>query len=289
MKKLTTPVITLTLALALTACAKTGAPPDPQTPPPTTPPPTDTTSSATSTATSDTEEIGEGIYIDYFGEKIDISGYKQDNDMYYGSYEDYTYARKPTGFGFNSIDNPGFYDPETMELKVDYPETNPIEKIKIGDKFGTLTVTKTQFYFQRGRNANDNTIWQECASFVEYEGDITLKGYVFTATASEGYDTKGDIFFIPDSNLVKDIPFPVYAYNNKPCFYQINDSDLVIYTDSPYMTLGSLLDEAYARIDLSAIPDDGTAKYIEIALTGLHLIANDQTGSRYDAKIVKCN
>jgi len=287
MKKPITPIIAFILAIALTACAKTNTPPE--TSSPTTPPPTDTTSSAESetTDTSVTGETDEGIYIDYLGVKIDVSEYKHD-DMYYGSYEDYTYARKPTGVSFNSVDNPDFYDPETMELKVDYPEVNPIEKVKLGDKFGTLTATNTQFYFQRGIGG-DNNIWQECASIIDYEGDITLKGYVFTATVSEGYDTKGDIFFIPDSDLVKDIPFPVRYYNYNPCFYQINDGDFVIYTDSPYMTLGSLLDEAYAKIDLSAIPDDGTAKYAEITLNGLHFMANDQTGCRYDAAIVKCN
>jgi len=290
MNKPTTPIIAFILALALTAYDKTAT--SPETSSPTTPPPTDTTSSAesetsdTSVKKEETEEKDEGIYIDYLGVKIDVSEYKHD-DMYYGSYEDYTYARKSTGISFNSIDNPDFYDPETMELKVDYPEVKPIEKVKIGDKFGTLTVTKTQFYFQRGIGG-DNNIWQECASIVDYEGDITFKGYVSVTTVAEGYSEKGDISFLPDSVFFKDIPFPVNA-NTQPLFYYYNNGDLIIYSDSPYMSLGSLYDEAYAKIDLSAIPNDGTAKHIEITLTGLHFISNDQTGSHYEATIVKCN
>jgi len=275
MKKLTTTIIAFILALALTACDKTAT--SPETSSPTTPPPTDTTSSAGSetSAISDTEEINEKIILDFYGIKVDISEYEKSENGFYGSFDDYTFARKPTGVCFNSVDNPDFYDPETMELKVDYPDSNPIEKVKVGDKFGSLTVKETEFNFQGGVNS-DKSSWNEYGSIIAYEGNITLKGYISAAATSDTlYITVGDIFFQPDSDSLKDIPIPVCSDSNSSWFKQLND-DLIIYTDCFAIRLGSLLDEKYAKSDLSVIPADGTAKYVEVTLTDLYFDINEQ-------------
>jgi len=293
MKKLTAAVTTL--CVILTACAKT------ETPAPETSGSSGSEASVTAsefvesqTVTSVTSETfgtsereSGGLFLDYLGIKIDISEVETNENGYFSVYlDDYAYARKTTGVSYNSADDPDFYDAETFELKIDYCELNPVEKIKVGDKFGDLTVSKTRFGYQ-GTISDGELIYQECDSAVDYAGSVTLKGYASVTTVTEGYETKGDISFLPDSDSFKDIPYPINAYTRLGLRYY-NDGGLVIYSDSPVMSLGSLYDKRYANADLSAISDDGTARYVEVTLTDLQFDSNDQIGSRYSAVITGC-
>lgn len=98
------------------------------------------------------------------------------------------------------------------------PPSNEYFKIKVSDKFGSLTVKSAQTIFSYNF-ARDETevdpnsipgIYLSGAE-IKYEGEVEMTGFV-DVMKTEGYSTEGDLWFYPDGSFVSKIPAVSYRY-----------------------------------------------------------------------------
>ena len=96
------------------------------------------------------------------------------------------------------------------------PPSSEYFKIKIGDKFGSLTVKSAQSvfsnskaYFMPEEAKKIHGVYLTDAT-IEYEGEVEMTGCI-QVMKTEGYSSTGDLWFYPDGNSVSKLP--VIQYN----------------------------------------------------------------------------
>lgn len=98
------------------------------------------------------------------------------------------------------------------------PPSSEYFRIKVGDKFGSLTVKSACAGF-----SNYEAFWYDgspdevpgiylTGAEIQYEGEVELTGTI-RVTRTEGYDTEGDLWFYPDGDCVSQIPMANYQFD----------------------------------------------------------------------------
>jgi len=214
---------------------------------------------------------------------------KHNSDEFYHASWDFALFQPSMGVGYNSIDNPDFVDAETFELSVELPEnTNGLVQVREGDVISGLTAKNVEFSYTYYTPSG----WGDFtfSSNIDFDGEIVLSGYIGAAEdEGEFYVSAGDIFFYPDPSFAEILPLSqtLFGQSLESDFQWLGD--FYVYTDVPRIRLGTLYDEEYNDVDISAIPNDGTMKHAEVKLTDINAHYNVNFGLRVTAKIVEIN
>lgn len=124
----------------------------------------------------------------------------------------FAYIAEPTGVSFNTEENPELFDPETCEFK-GAPRVSEAKhkRVYVGDTVCGLTVTSASVLFDNtylDSEAHDPYDYRR-TSIAQLEGSLTLSGYLYaTRTNAPDLDyIMGEVFFIPDNESCKLLPF----------------------------------------------------------------------------------
>ena len=153
----------------------------------------------------------------------------------------FAYIAEPTGLSFNTAENPELFDSAAGEFK-GAPKVSEAKhkRVYIGDTVCGLTVTSASVLFDNtyaDSEAHDPYGYR-CTSTAQLEGSLTLSGYLYAAKANApNFDyLMGDVFFIPDGESCKLLPFigglrdvdkSLWTHNYND-FYYVNEYDSII-------------------------------------------------------------
>lgn len=105
-------------------------------------------------------------------------------------------------------------------------------------------------------------------TLAQFEGEITLGGFIaYNNGEAEGYLEGGEVTFIPFDNNGEDLP--VTVMNGAGRFSR---SGIEIASGAPSISLGCLSNYDF---DVSAIPSDGSAAYVQVTIKDLVLRYRD--------------
>lgn len=127
------------------------------------------------------------------------------------------------------------------------PPSGEYFKIKIGDKFGSLTVKSAQSvfsnskaYFMPEEAKKIHGVYLTDAT-IEYEGEIEMTGSI-QVMKTEGYSSTGDLWFYPDGNSVSELPVIQYNFDKDMGLYHYALSHFGAYGELNEITLGNMFD-----------------------------------------------
>lgn len=280
------------------------------------PPVTTTTAQATTTTTTSETTIAPvtttvttteekellGYFLDYEGEKVyykdatalgdgEITPEDAERaEMVYCEYDGFTYSVFSKGFYLDSAEHEFDFEEKKFKNLPVFMEAYQLTRINVGDTFGPLTVSEASCTLMV---ANSEEIAQYVPFGIElskadlkFSGEITLKGYICTATDFAKLTSPGDISFRPEKAEWENMPVIVYPDGYKvhgsSLFYSDNNQ---VYSDAPFFRLGSINTD-YDGIDTSAIPKDGTSARVEITITDIHMYENASEWDFTEGKIV---
>lgn len=153
----------------------------------------------------------------------------------------FAYIAEPTGVSFNTEENPELFDLETCEFK-GAPRVSEAKhkRIYVGDTVCGLTVTSASVLFDNtylDSEAHDPYDYRR-TSIAQLEGSLTLSGYLYAEkTNAPNLDyIMGEVFFIPDNESCKLLPFigglretdKYMMARSQGDFYYLNEYDRII-------------------------------------------------------------
>lgn len=190
-----------------------------------------------------------------------------ENEVVDGKFEGWTYLGLSNGTVWNTIDNGKEIDEN------DFPEQHiSLFKVEEGYMVGGLTLDKAAVEFHSGYSGTGITI------NAEFSGQITLDGYFYIFPADEGYEEKGDIFFLVSDGEWNNMP---YANTVSTYSHWWTENDFHWIANAPILRLGNIDDYDF---DLSFIKTDGDVVHASVVLDGLEV-----TDGNYVSKIYKSN
>ncbi len=127
------------------------------------------------------------------------------------------------------------------------PPSSEYFKVKVGDKFGSLTVKSAQSIFS---NSNAYSMPEEAKNIpgvyltdavIEYEGEVEMTGCI-QVMKTEGYSSSGDLWFYPDGSSVSKIPVIHYSVDMELGVNHFAFSHLGAYGELCEIKLGNMFD-----------------------------------------------
>lgn len=175
---------------------------------------------------------------------------------------------------FTEIYGVQMYSGEELPISSEY------FKIRVGDKFGGLTVKSAQAIFSNykartydGDPADIAGIYLTGAE-IEYEGEVGMTGCI-QVMKTEGYETEGDLLFYPDGDCVSKIPVAEYRcdYDQK-IIYHTAESHFGAYGELNEIRLGNMYD--YSGVDFDGLePGDD---FVRVKLTIKNPVVSTSNG-----------
>lgn len=194
---------------------------------------------------------------------------------------DHSYIRYAKPVFYNTLDNPGLINWDTMEFSVD--QNAAIEepnyfKVKAGDKLeNDLTVKRASYAVSREGFL--------MSSMVFFEGEITLEGILYCESQDNIYFAKGHLQFWADPTKYNLIPIACgsdYAIEQVDCFVEPEDKTAFVF-DGKLISLGILGD---VTVDLSGTISYGECIKAKVTLKNLREGWSDGNGSKSTAALV---
>jgi len=221
----------------------------------------------------------------------------QAGENYGASWEGMALVKQSSGESLNSIDNPdafveGHPSNPLMTVNEEIPlNTNEVKTVYDGDVIDGLTVKNASYGYLIARGADTEIItFSNFGCGYELDGELTLTGYIIVAAELEPPAEIGDILFFPDAESAAGVSFlSIVPGDSSPSHYAMSVGDFHVYNEDLTIMLGTIFDEEYADVDLSTIPEDGTAKQVEVTFSGIEVRQNDQVGAGIFARIVEIN
>ncbi len=183
-----------------------------------------------------------------------------------------------TGFAYGFKPNIIFEESEAPELfdeglyigKEAEPSSEFI-KVSVGDTFGGLTVKSARTVFS-DVNSNNGEGYYE-GSEIEFDGNITLTGWLNIPSLDEKYPSLVlDMTFYCDNN--NKLPLSsIFNYNEKYGFYHLPSEKLTLYTDVPEIYLGKYPDY---DIDFQGLKEGDVWTKAEITVTEVKMVCGIQ-------------
>lgn len=114
--------------------------------------------------------------------------------------EGFCYLSEPTGYCYNSIDNPDLVDLSTGEINGGIMSAREIKRYYVGDEICGLKVKSADFSLWNMYGDNEHgTDGCRVRNDVIFEGSVDLTGYLWI-------DDNGTAFFVPDNVNGKELP-----------------------------------------------------------------------------------
>lgn len=188
--------------------------------------------------------------------------------------EGFTYVAPPSKISRNSVDNADVFDTDNFVFTdTDGSALKNFVRLNVGDTICGLTLTKGETNFARGFEDMDYVLRDGSVKkgsqlgileiyftygSAEFEGELTMTGYIMKVAEDQYGVQAGAILFVPDDG---EAGFPVMSYQlsgddgifHAPQIY--NDNDLTWENEFGYLRLGNA---SSTTADISALPDDGS-------------------------------
>lgn len=134
--------------------------------------------------------------------------------------EGFCYLSEPTGYCYNSIDNPDLVDPSTGDINGGIMPPREIKRYYMGDEICGLKVKTAVFSLMNMYGDNDHGT-DGCRVFnsVSFEGAVELTGYLWI-------DYNGTAFFVPDNESGKKLPVLSTPFERHNSFGSVGDDFL---------------------------------------------------------------
>lgn len=141
-------------------------------------------------------------------------------------------------------------------------------KVKAGDKLDCGLTVKKALYERIPTNYGEQTI----DNYIEFDGDITLEGVLYTANNPNDYLTKpGDLIFVPDPTKTSGLPTSAIRFDNNYIYYGMGltpDSEIE-YVMSDVGYLGWTIGKADDLDNKDAIFGSGEYAHVKATLTNI--------------------
>lgn len=201
--------------------------------------------------------------------------------------EGFTYVAPPSKISRNSVDNADVFDPNSFVFTdTDGSALKNFVRLNVGETICGLTLVKGETNFARGnentefvlsdgsvKNASELKIPEIYFAYAsaEFEGELSMTGYISKVAADEYGVQAGDILFVPDDG---EADFPVMSFRlsgdygicHAPQIY--NDNDMTWENEFGYVRLGNVSE---TTADVSGLPDDGSFVKARITADSLKL------------------
>ncbi len=190
---------------------------------------------------------------------------------------------------YNSVDNPEMFDENGIFTgkdiyKSEYNYKGPFKKANKGDKFGNLTLTKTEIQLQILYESEESDIKTGVPSHsrAEFEGEVTLDGVLYYADEIDpicrGY------MFIPFSSSLKENNLPILHYYTNFRGYSSNNGFV---STSGRTTHFSLHHSETDTEKMKEILNGNNSARVRVTLSDIYMYWTYDNGSGYDPYIAK--
>lgn len=201
----------------------------------------------------------------------------------------FAYYSEPNAYSFNSADNAELVDEENWRFNVDEPPVPEYKRCEVGDVICGLKVTFASTIFGTS-NADTNFVLSGesivlgrelgipeiffLGSSVSFEGSLELTGHIFICPEDEGYDARGDIFFVPDKGSCL-LPVVNFTFDNEKgiCsrgFMITHGGDFFYLSEYPNIYAGNIFSN---ELDFSDYP---IGEAIKVRLTAKDITMSSQ-------------
>ncbi len=214
----------------------------------------------------------------------------------------FVYAAPPSEFYRNDRDNSEVFNEADMTF-TDSTGAEPLknyERLNVGDKVGSLTLTKAETSFSRDLETRSFTLSDGsektgaqlglpeiffAGGKAEFDGELTMKGYLCRIAADDYGVSEGELLFVPSEGA--DIPVLSYCFDgggfyHAPRVYSF--SGLVWQNEFGYMTLGNAADTS---ADVSSLPKDGSFVKAEVTVCNIEMSSGVNFTDRVKAELVR--
>lgn len=216
---------------------------------------TDSEMSAEDEAITFTGKLGETLCIDDAA-AVDENTYR---------FEGWTYMGLSDGVAWNTIDQGDGI------VESDFPaQTIELFKVEEGYAIGDLTLEKAAVEFNSGFSGIGIGVIN-----AEFSGQLALEGYFYTFPDVDGYEEKGNIFFLVCDGEWSGMPY-VNVNNGRSHWW--TDDDFHWIANAPILRLGNIEDYDF---DLSFIKADGDVVHASVVLNGLELDTGVNAGGLF--------
>lgn len=219
---------------------------------------------------NDASSVDENImFVGTLGETLCTDdAYVIDENTY--RFEGWTYIGLSDGVTWNTIDNGDGIDTN------DFPE-NMVELFKVEEGYTinglTMDEAAVDYIFNNGEAFLKRI-------HAEFSGRLALEGFFYTFPTTEGYEEKGDIFFLVCNGEWSGMP---YADTSFGCWHWWTDNDFHWISNAPLLRLGNIEDYDF---DLSFIKSDGNVVRAKVVLDGLEVIDGYNVSKIYKSTII---
>ncbi len=170
----------------------------------------------------------------------------------------FQFFKEPLGVTYDTYHDPEMFD--DLDFLGEKPiNLNPVKRLYVGDEICGLKLTKaiTHFTNQGGSVEYNNTITNWSEPIVEFEGTVTLEGFLFITQPNNYEPDGGRLEFIPIEDKL-----PILGFDQNPGMWAVDGGLYVLsdfgglalkqekysYTDIEGMGLGDL---ALAKVTIS--------------------------------------
>lgn len=191
-----------------------------------------------------------------------------EDSWFYATCDGFAYIGGPTGICFNSIDNADIFDEATWTFE-GLPQYAPTEykRLEVGEEICGLTVKSASTQFCTDNVSEETKSIPEIYfrySSAEFEGSVTMTGYLSIAPEDDYGIEAGDIFFVPAPDSTA-LPVMNYTFDGSGIYNKLyingtNDFKWVI--EYPTIRAGNIHDSA---LIFSGIPQDNS--YVKVKIT----------------------
>ncbi len=170
----------------------------------------------------------------------------------------FQFFKEPLGVTYDTYHDPEMFD-EFDFLGEEPVNLNPVKRLYVGEEICGLKLTKaiTHFTNQGGSVEYNNTITNWSEPIVEFEGNVTLEGFLFITQPNNYEPDGGRLEFIPIEDKL-----PILGFDQNPGMWAVDGGLYVLsdfgglalkqekysYTDIEGMGLGDL---ALAKVTIS--------------------------------------
>lgn len=171
----------------------------------------------------------------------------------------FAYYSEPQGISYNSVDDAELLDKDNWRFNVDELPDSEYKRCAVGDTVCGLkvsyassmfgTVNADTYYMLSddttvfGRELNSPEIFF-LGSSISFEGSLDMTGYIFICPEDEGYDSRGDIFFVPDKDSCV-LPVVNFSFNAEKGIYTrgytvTHDGEFFFMSEYPSIYAGNI-------------------------------------------------
>lgn len=170
----------------------------------------------------------------------------------------FLFFKPSTGISYNIHDNPDLYGYNEVGFRYftgEVPEnTNEWQRVNVGDKICGLTLKTAEMGLVKGE---DGDFTPTGMYYCEFDGKLTLTGYLYVHSPAEYYDLPGgemELYFFDGSvpltagSAVRNYTFEQPSFSNSSIF---NHVDFIGSSELPELNLDETIDET--TVDLAGI------------------------------------